>query len=273
MKVSLIIPTYGRERLLVQTLQCALKQDTPDYEIIVLDQTAKHEPETEQFLRDCADRITLIRLDQPSVTKARNVGIKRAAGEIIVFVDDDVSFEPSFLSEHLKAHEAGADVVAGRTLETGCRIAATPPWLSDSIRYSGSNTCATPGKTNVTTGCNFSISRRVVETIGEFDERFQGLATCEDDDYGFRAYRAGLNVRFVPEACLFHHRSPSGGVGGGIRNQFFDPSYYRCELLFARKHFSKRTVRIYKFRLFLRGLQQLRKLISAADKSTQEVLK
>lgn len=269
MKLSLIIPTYRREHLLVQTLQCAFKQDLPEYEIVVVDQTATHEPETTEFLHNHADRLKLIRLETPSLTKARNVGIQSASGDILVFVDDDVSFEPSFLANHLKAHETGADVVAGRILEDGCRIADTPTWLSDSLRYSGSNTCAAPGKTNVITGCNFSISRRVVETIGVFDERFQGLATCEDNDYGLRAYRAGLAIRFVPEACLFHHRSASGGVTGAIQNRFFDPSYYRCELLFARKHFSKRTVLIYRFRLFLRGLQQLRKLIRAADTSVE----
>ncbi|MGH8129170.1 MAG: glycosyltransferase family 2 protein, partial [Gammaproteobacteria bacterium] len=44
--VSLIIPTYKREELLVNTLRCALAQDRDDYEIIVVDQTPQHDPAT-----------------------------------------------------------------------------------------------------------------------------------------------------------------------------------------------------------------------------------
>jgi GT2 family glycosyltransferase len=272
MKVSLIVPTFGREQLLVQTLACALRQDLTDHEVIVVDQTARHEPETEEFLRRHADRIRILRLETPSVTKARNAGIRSASGDIMVFVDDDTTFEPAFLSRHLDAHREGSDVVAGRILEENCRVASKPTWISDALRYSGGDTCTTPGRTNTITGCNFSISRKTVETIGYFDERFQGVSTREDSDYGLRAHRAGLTIRFAPDACLFHHRSASGGVTGVIRNQFFDPSYYQCELLFARKHFSPRTIFVYRIRLLLRGLKQLSKLIRQADRRAAESL-
>jgi len=135
-------------------------------------------------------------MSPPSLTKARNEGIRQAKGDVIVFVDDDTTFEPDFLTHHLHAHRNGADVVQGRVMEEGARMADKPIWISSRLKYSGSNTCRTPGKTNTITGCNFSISRKVVETIGDFDERFQGLATREDSDYGLRAYRAGLNLRF-----------------------------------------------------------------------------
>src|SRR3972149_6563188 len=251
MKVSLIVPTFGRDQLLVQTLECALRQDLADYEVIVVDQTVRHKPETDEFLRRHADQIRVIRLEKPSLTKARNAGIRSASGDIMVFVDDDTTFEPAFLSRHLDAHREGTYVVAGRILEEGCRVASKPTWISDALRYSGSNTCATPGPTNTITGCNFSISRKTVETIGYFDERFRWVSTREDSDYGLRAHRTGLAIRFAPDACLIHHRSVSGGVTGAIRNQFFDLSYYQCELLFARKHFPRRTVFVYRIRLLL----------------------
>ena len=270
MQVSLIIPTYNREELLVQSLECALRQDVNDYEIILVDQTPQHTAETEKFLCEHAHRIKRIQLSPPSLTRARNVGIRQSTGEVLVFVDDDTTFEPGFLARHLDAHQNGADVVQGRIMEKGARVAEKPIWISRWLKYSGSNTCQSPGKTNTITGCNFSITRKVVETIGCFDERFQGLATREDSDYGLRAFRAGLVLTFDPKAEVFHHRSSSGGVAGAVRNQFFDPSYYRCEMLFARKHFTNAVVALYRVRLFLRGAKQIRRLIANAGRDTGE---
>lgn len=266
MQVSLIIPTYNREELLVATLECALKQDCTSFEIIVVDQTAQHTAATDRFLNDHAAQIKHVRHSPPSLTKARNEGMRQAKGDVIVFIDDDTSFPAGFLTRHLEAHRNGADVVQGRIMEDGARIAGKPIWISSRLKYSGSNTCRTPGKINTITGCNFSITRKVIETIGEFDERFQGLATREDSDYGLRAHRAGLNLQFEPKAELFHHRSTSGGVTDKVENQFFEKSYYECEMLFARKHFSKPVVALYRFRLFLRGAKQIRRLIAGADK-------
>ena len=270
MQVSLIIPTYNREELLVQTLECTLRQDVSAYEIILVDQTLQHTSETEKFLGEQGSRIKRIQLSPPSLTHARNVGIRQSTGDVMVFVDDDTTFEPGFLTRHLDAHRQGADVVQGRIMEEGARVSEKPIWISRWLKYSGSNTCQTPGKTNTITGCNFSITRKVVETIGYFDERFQGLATREDSDYGLRAFRAGLAIRFEPKAEVFHHRSSSGGVAGAIRNRFFDPSYYQCEMLFARKHFSVPVVALYRVRLFLRGAKQIRRLITHANRDSVE---
>ncbi len=41
-KISLIIPTYNRDRVLVETIKYAIKQDFEDYEIIIVDQNETH---------------------------------------------------------------------------------------------------------------------------------------------------------------------------------------------------------------------------------------
>ena len=92
MQVSLIIPTYNREELLIATLECTLRQDCTAYEIILVDQTAQHTPDTDKFLNDHTERIRLICQSPPSLTEARNEGIRQAKGDVIVFIDDDTSF-------------------------------------------------------------------------------------------------------------------------------------------------------------------------------------
>ena len=273
MSVSLIIPTYRREELLVQTLQCALKQDMDDYEIIVVDQTPQHTEEVEKFFRANRTRVSRVCLPTPSLTAARNVGIRHAKGEILVWVDDDTTFGSDFLQQHIAAHKTGAHVVQGRVLEEGSRVTGKPISVSWRLKFTGSNTCLSDGQINTITGCNFSFRREVVDTIGFFDERYQGLATREDSDFGVRASRAGLPMVFAPKAVVYHHRSNVGGVADSVKEQFFDRSYYTCELLFARRHFAPAVVRVYKLRLLLRGIKQLRKLIAGADREVSSLLR
>ena len=80
-----------------------------------------------------------------------------------------------------------------------------------------------------------------------------------------------MRFKFSAQAALFHHRSGSGGVSG-VRNNFFEKSYYYCELMFAKKHFSAWTVFSYRLRLYLRAIKNLKKLIRAAEKEADEVL-
>ncbi|HSN18627.1 MAG TPA: glycosyltransferase family 2 protein [Gammaproteobacteria bacterium] len=272
-KASLVIPSYNREELLVGTLRCAFAQDCPGLEILLIDQTRAHEPATDSFLAENGGRFIHVRPDFASVTKARNEGLRRARGEVIVFIDDDVSFEPGFVSAHLAAHADGTHVVQGRVTEQGSRQPSRPTWLTGSLRFKGGDNYDRDGITNNITGCNFSIRREVIERIGLFDENFKGVSVREESDYARRAYKAGLSFKFSAAAALFHHRSVTGGVGTGVKNNFFEKSYYYCELMFAKKHFPAWTVFTYRIRLYLRGFKNLRRLIQAAEKEADEAVK
>ena len=261
LSVSLIICTYNREELLVQSLKCALKQTYGDMEILVIDQTEHHDEETMLYLDSIKDKIKYTYASTPSLTKARNLGIDSSTGDLIIFIDDDVILEEDFVSHHVQAHSK-YDVVQGRVIEDDSPPTDKPHWVNRWIKYSGSNNCIKEGKTNVVTGCNFSIKRSVVDVVGYFDEFFSKLALREDSDYGLRCYEHGLAMGFSPEAKLIHLSSPSGGCDTGIRNMFFADTYYRNDMYFARKHFSTLACMIYKYRLYRRGCREIRKLIN-----------
>lgn len=270
---SLIIPTYNREALLVNTLSCALHQDRDDYEIVVVDQTAEHEPATAEFLREHASRIRRVAFSPPSLTAARNAGMRAARGEVFVFVDDDTSFEPDFISRHLEAHaRQRPGAVQGRITEEGSPEHPHPARVNRWIRFRGGDNCPREGWTNNLTGCNFSVHREAAERVGSFDERFTGIAVHEDSDYAQRVLAAGCPIRYAPRAALFHHRSSSGGLGEGGDPIFFTAAYYRSELLFARKHFSALAVALYRLRLRRRGRRALKHLIRHAENAVGEAL-
>ncbi|MGA0555988.1 glycosyltransferase family 2 protein [Larkinella sp. VNQ87] len=272
MFVSLIIPTYNREALLVRCLQCALQQQYSDYEIIVVDQTRQHEPATEQFLTANQDRLRWIRSEKPSLTAARNLGLRHARGEVVIFIDDDTEFDPDFILNHVLAHQGGLDVVQGRIVEQGIPPQSKPLWLTWYLKFTGGDDCAIDGPVNVVTGANFSVSRAVFTKIGTFDERFSGVAVHEDADFGIRAHRAGFRMGYVAKAALIHHASSQGGVDSGVEDKFFNLSYHQSSLLFAHKHFPVYIVAYFRIRLTLRGLRSVKALIRQADQRVRAQL-
>ncbi|MGL4503439.1 MAG: glycosyltransferase family 2 protein, partial [Planktothrix sp.] len=67
--ISVIIPTYNREQVLRETLTEVLQQTYPNFEVLVVDQTSTHEPETQAYLEQLtqAGKIQWYRLDWASL--------------------------------------------------------------------------------------------------------------------------------------------------------------------------------------------------------------
>jgi glycosyltransferase involved in cell wall biosynthesis len=104
--LTVVIPTYGRDEPLVNTIRSVLAQDCRDFDLIVVDQTLKHDDATTKFLRATTDpRFHYVVVQPPSLPAARNYGIEKAKGDIVVFIDDDVTLAAGFLEAHRGAYE------------------------------------------------------------------------------------------------------------------------------------------------------------------------
>lgn len=110
MEFSVIIPTFGRPDLLVQTIESVLQQTLAAHELIVV--LDGDDARTEQALRDLPVRMLSQRRAGPAT--ARNAGAAAASGQWLCFLDDDDLWIPerleitaAFLREHpscLAAH-------------------------------------------------------------------------------------------------------------------------------------------------------------------------
>lgn len=112
-KISLIVPVYNIENYVEQCLDSILKQDMEDFEIIVINDgsTDKSRLVLEKYAKK-DPRINLINLENGGVSRARNQGVAKAAGEYILFVDGDDFILPNALSNlYNYAHDNNADVV------------------------------------------------------------------------------------------------------------------------------------------------------------------
>jgi len=96
--VSIILPVYNEEKYIGGFLSSLLKQSYLDFEIIVVDDgsTDKTSDIIKKFQKK-DKRIKLIKGEHKGPGFSRNLGAKKAKGNILVFVDADMTFDKDYL--------------------------------------------------------------------------------------------------------------------------------------------------------------------------------
>jgi glycosyltransferase involved in cell wall biosynthesis len=98
--ITVIIPLYNGAAFIEQTLRSVMAQTYQNLEILVVDDgSTDHSIQLVQGLRAQDDRIELITKPNGGVASARNLGIQRARGEWIGFVDADDIWDPTFMQK------------------------------------------------------------------------------------------------------------------------------------------------------------------------------
>ncbi len=103
MKISIVVPTYNEKGVLESCIGSLRDQYYKDFEIIVIDDGSTDK--TLEVLRNLQLAISNFQFFQQKhqgVGAARNLGAKHAKGEILVFVDADMTFEKDFLKNLIK---------------------------------------------------------------------------------------------------------------------------------------------------------------------------
>ena len=98
-KISVIVPVYKAEQYLPRCVDSILSQSFIDFELILVDDGS---PDNSGIICDeyasIDNRVKVIHKENGGVSTARNVGIKKATGEWITFIDADDYIEQGFLS-------------------------------------------------------------------------------------------------------------------------------------------------------------------------------
>lgn len=217
--LSIAIPTFEREAVLLETIRRLLELPDRPAEIVVLDQTTRHERETERQLAawNTKGAVRWLRLPRPSIPRAMNEGLRQAHGGIVLFVDDDVIPLPGLVEAHRRAHgEKEVSAVVGMVLQPGEEPieARSPALRRGGLRRDLDFSFRTTERTdvwNVMAG-NLSVKRSEALAAGGFDERFVGAAYRFETEFCRRLRRSGGRVVYEPAAAIRHLKAPSGGT-------------------------------------------------------------
>jgi GT2 family glycosyltransferase len=207
--VSVVIPTYRREAVLVESVEALLALEAPPAEIVLVDQTEAHEPQTEARLGAlvASGLVRVIRQRRPSIPQAMNAGLLQARHPLVLFLDDDIRPEAGLIAAHEAAHRTHGDVlVAGKVLQPwdeGRQFAPDAPFHFAS---------AAPAWIREFMGGNFSVRRDSALALGGFDENFVRVAYRFEAEFAHRWLAGGRRIRYESAACIHHLKVASGGT-------------------------------------------------------------
>ena len=238
---SVVIATYRREQVLVDTIGALLpllaQLDGP-WELLVIDQSERHEPATTWALQQWHDQglIGWQRLPKPHLVGAMNRGLLAARGELVLFLDDDIVPLPGLVQGHIDGHarypEAWA--VVGQILQPGQAPADLPqrqhrsPFWRD-LDFPFHRTRGAWIE-NAMAG-NLSVQRERILAIGGFNESFPPpVASRFESELAKRLVAAGGRIRFEPRAALHHLAARSGGTRFHLRHPWLIPVKFLGEL-------------------------------------------
>lgn len=236
--VSVVIPTCGRADVLRATLQALLRQshDLSRIEIIVV--CDGPDPATRDLVHgmvtDAPCTIILLEQARQGQGVARNTGIARTRGRVILMLDDDIIAVPQLISSHLRHHSGSDNLVVSGALplepmdpEPAHHRVLREWWEGEMGRMAKPDHVA--GFQDFVTG-NVSVARSRLLESGCFDSRFTGYGR-EDYELGYRLLSAGLRFVHEPAAIGVHRyrKSPLDWI-----RQF--EAMGHADVIFARKH-------------------------------------
>lgn len=203
LSISIVIPTYNRKDTLRQCLQAAISQDYDSYEIIVVDNGSTDG--TGEMLRREFPQVSCLRQKQNSgPAAARNAGIHRASGSIIVFTDDDCVPPQNWLTRIAAGYaryphvvgvggylEPPSEALKSNVLARYERHIARHVFHVGDSEYVGGFECPAGGTNNM------SYRRTILQQVNGFDESFP-YAAGEDADLKWRICQTHAQLLYTP---------------------------------------------------------------------------
>lgn len=259
--LSVVIPTYQRGEVLLDTLDQLQQQDELADEIIVVDQT-KYE-ETEYTFKELQKQnqkgaIKWLRLDKPSIPIAMNVGLQNANSKLVLFLDDDVVLTKGLVQYHKRAFiDENIVATVGQILQPEQSVVSLGRYQSQSGLTQDLNFPFNADHTAVIHNCmagNLCVEKKEAVLAGAFDERFYSIAYRFETDFCRRLIKSsGKKFVFLPEASLDHLKSPRGGTRADHANFLVSaaPHHSYGDYYFAMKHGSFFSAIYYIVRRFV----------------------
>ena len=99
--VSVVIPAYNYARFLPSAVESCLKQDYPNFEVVVVDDGSKDN--TREVMANYGPPVRYVHQANAGLSAARNTGIREARFDYVAFLDADDLLLPTHLSDSMAA--------------------------------------------------------------------------------------------------------------------------------------------------------------------------
>ena len=219
MDITVILCTYNRCLSLPKALDSVARQVLPEsvtWEVLVVDNNSSDQTRAiaEEYCGLHPGRFRYLFEPEQGLSRARNAGIREANGEIIAFMDDDVTVEPNWLQN------LTAPLYDGKWAGAGGPVRPTvdferPSWLTLGGEMDLGGALAlidlgdVPGEMKrAPYGTNMAFRKSMFEKYGAFRADLgrcgNSLLSNEDTEFGKRLMASGERLRYEPSAVVHH---------------------------------------------------------------------
>ena len=249
-KVSVIISTKNRTQDAIRCLKSIFIQTLLPDEIIIVDSSDTDRLKGELSLFHTLN-IKYVQ-SESGLTLQRNIGIKTSSGDILIFLDDDITLDKDYIKEIMHVFGSsrvrpvggvtGQIVNAGKAKTMVQKLCGFIEEVfaglfllvrsgNGRFQLSGLPTIMRKGSRNIRNveflyGCNMAFTREVISRF-QFDENLCGYGWGEDDDIAYRVSREHQNIYTPFARIILNNTSPStGGSKYAVMKMGIENHYY-----------------------------------------------
>ena len=219
-KVSVIVPTYNRADRLERALNSIVSQTYQDFELIVVDDGSTDK--TSQLMKSFPKAQYFYIKKNSGVSKARNVGLAFAKGELICFLDSDDLWKEKKIQIQSLWLENNKDSQICYTDEIWVRNGVRVNPMNRHRKYSGDIFRHCLGLCIVSPS-SVMIRAKLFDEIGNFDE---SLPACEDYDLWLRI-ASKYAFHFIKEPLIIKY----GGHSDQLSRKYWGMDRFRVVAL------------------------------------------
>lgn len=206
--LSVVIPTHNRADALELTLEKLAEQNFDGkWEVIVVNNNCTDETDevVKKWQQSFPVSLRLSHQSIPGASAARNAGGRVAAGQYLIFIDNDILCKPDLLQKHYNAlKENSGSWIVGQVVNLPEQEKSVFGKYRKQLFPLVPETNA-PFEINGLTGQNVSMPHTDFEKLGGFDESFH-VASGEDQEFSMRARKQlGVKVLLVPDILVVHN--------------------------------------------------------------------
>ncbi len=202
--VSIIIVNYNGKTHLEECLSSLEKIDYKNYEIILVDNNSTDT--SVEYVKNTYPSITIIKLNRNyGFAEPNNIGAKNAKGDYLLFLNNDTTVNPNFISEMVNVLEQDPQIAICQSLllKPNGEVDSSGDFVDTLGRaYSSKNKENEVKKILSARGASMMVRKDSFWDLGGFDKRF--FASFEDVDLGWRAWIWGYKIVLVPNSIVYH---------------------------------------------------------------------
>ena len=281
---SIIIVTWNGLELLQKFLPSVVETEYESFEIIIADNAS--DDNTREWIKENYPECKVVTFDiNHGYCGGNNRAIKYSSGDILLFLNNDVSVEKSWLTSLDRCfRDSDADILQPKIRSynqpDSFEYAGAAGGMIDKMAYpfckgrifdhveKDRGQYDTPSPIFWASGAALAIRKKTFQQLGKFDEDFE--FHMEEIDLCWRAWKNGYKVQSCPESVVYH-------LGGGSlpmdssRKVYYN---YRNSLLMMTKNSSSGilALKIF-FRLVLDGIAGVRSLLQKQPGATWAIIR